>query len=93
MYTQNAAAKPATSGLAWYKGGYNMIDEKKFNYALASLDKAGQHQKTTKDKSYYYGMLTMLQIIVSDGWKNDVFVRRSDSGSHYIFDKTAEGRI
>lgn len=46
-----------------------MIDEKRFNYALASLDKAGQHQKATKDKSYYYGMLTMLQIIVSDGWK------------------------
>lgn len=34
-----------------------MIDEKRFNYALASLDKAGQHQKATKDKSYYYGML------------------------------------
>lgn len=70
-----------------------MIDEKKFSYALASLDKAGQRQKTTKDKAYYDGMLTMLRIIVSDGWQNDVFVRRSDSGSHYIFDKTAEGRI
>ena len=70
-----------------------MIDEKRFNYALASLDKAGQHQKTTKDKSYYYGMLTMLQILVSDGWKIDVFVRRCDSGLRYIFDKTAEGRI
>ena len=70
-----------------------MIDEKRFNYALASLDKAGQHQKTTKDKSYYYGMLTMLQIIVSDGWKNDVFVRRSDSGSHYIFEMSYKSLI
>ena len=70
-----------------------MINEKGLNYALASLDKAGQHQKTTKNKSYYYGMLTMLQIIVSNGWQDDVFVRRSDSGLHYIFDKTAEGRI
>ena len=70
-----------------------MIDEKRFSYALAELDKAGKRQKTTKDKAYYDGMLTMLRIIVSDGWQNDVFVRRSDSGSHYIFDKTAEGRI
>lgn len=70
-----------------------MIDEKRFSYALAELDKAGQRQKTTKDKAYYNGMLTMLRVIVSDGWQNDVFVRRSDSGSHYIFDKTAEGRI
>lgn len=60
---------------------------------LLRLIKPDNTKKTTKDKSYYYGMLTMLQIIVSDGWKNDVFVRRSDSGSHYIFDKTAEGRI
>ena len=70
-----------------------MIDEKRFSYALAELNKAGQRQKTTKDKAYYNGMLTMLRIIVSDGWQDDVFVRRSDSGSHYIFDKTAEGRI
>lgn len=70
-----------------------MIDEKRFNCALAALDKAGQHQKTAKDKAYYDGMLTMLRIIVSNGWQDDVFVRRSDSGSHYIFDKTAEGRI
>lgn len=70
-----------------------MIDEKRFSCALAALDKAGQRQKTVKDKSYYDGMLTMLRIVVSDGWQNDVFVRRSDSGSHYIFDKTAEGRI
>lgn len=70
-----------------------MIDEKKFSCALAALDKAGLHQKTAKDKAYYDGMLTMLRIIVSNGWQNDVFVRRSDSGSHYIFDKTAEGRI
>lgn len=70
-----------------------MIDEKRFSCALAALDKAGQRQKTAKDKAYYYGMLTMLRIIVSDGWRNDVFVRRSDSGVHYIFDKTAEGRI
>lgn len=70
-----------------------MIDEKRFSYALTELDKAGQRQKTTKDKAYYSGMLTMLRIIVSDGWQDDVFVRRSDSGSHYIFDKTAEGRI
>lgn len=70
-----------------------MIDEKRFSCALATLDKAGQRQKTTKDKAYYDGMLTMLRIIVSDGWQNDVFVRRSDSGSHYIFDKTTEGRI
>lgn len=59
----------------------------------AALDKAGQHQKTAKDKAYYDGMLTMLRVIVSNGWQDDVFVRRSDSGSHYIFDKTAEGRI
>ncbi len=70
-----------------------MIDEKRFSCALAALDKAGQRQKTTKDKAYYDGMLTMLRIIVSNGWQDDVFVRRSDSGSHYIFDKTAEGRI
>ena len=70
-----------------------MIDEKRFSCALAELDKAGQRQKTTKDKAYYDGMLTMLRIIVSDGWQNDVFVRRSDSGSHYIFDKAAKGRI
>lgn len=71
-----------------------MIDEKRrFSYALAELDKAGQRQKTAKDKAYYDGMLTMSRIIVSDGWQNDVFVRRSGSGSHYIFDKTAEGRI
>lgn len=70
-----------------------MTDEKKFSYALSALDKAGQHQKTAKDKAYYDGMLTMLRVIVSDGWQNDVFVRRSDNGSHYIFDKTAEGRI
>lgn len=70
-----------------------MIDEKRFSCALAALDKAGKRQKTAKDKAYYDGMLTMLRIIVSDGWQNDVFVRRSDSGSHYIFDKTAEGRI
>lgn len=48
-----------------------MIDEKRFNYALASLDKAGQHQKTTKDKSYYYGMLTMLQNIIFPAVGND----------------------
>lgn len=70
-----------------------MIDEKIFSCALAALDKAGKRQKTTKDKAYYNGMLTMLRIIVSDGWQNDVFVRRSDSGAHYIFDKTAEGCI
>lgn len=70
-----------------------MIDEKRFSCALAALDKAGQRQKTTKDKAYYDGMLTMLRIIISNGWQNDVFVRRSDSGSHYIFDKTAQGRI
>lgn len=70
-----------------------MIDEKRFSRALAALDKAGQHQKTAKDKAYYDGMLTMLRIIVSNGWQDDIFVRRSDSGSHYIFDKTAEGRI
>lgn len=93
MYTQSAAAKPVTSVLAWYKGDYNMIDEKRFSYALAALDKAGQHQKTAKDKAYYDGMLTMLRVIVSNGWQDDIFVRRSDSGSHYIFDKTAEGRI
>ena len=44
-----------------------MIDEKRFSYALAELNKAGQRQKTTKDKAYYNGMLTMLHIIVSDG--------------------------
>jgi hypothetical protein len=70
-----------------------MINEKRFNCALAALDKAGQHQKTAKDKAYYEGMITMLRIIASNGWQDDVFVRRSDSGSHYIFDKTAEGRI
>ena len=70
-----------------------MINQKEINCALAALDKAGQRQKTIKDKAYYDGMLTMLRIIVSDGWQNDVFVRRSDSGTHYIFDKTAEGRI
>lgn len=70
-----------------------MINQKEINCALAALDKAGQRQKTTKDKAYYDGMLTMLRIIVSDGWQNDVFVRRSDRGFHYIFDKTAEGRI
>lgn len=70
-----------------------MIREKSFSCALAVLDKAGQHQKTAKDKAYYDGMLTMLRVIVSNGWQDDVFVRRSDSGSHYIFDKTAEGRI
>ncbi|WP_418851882.1 hypothetical protein [Prevotella sp.] len=70
-----------------------MIDEKRFNCALDALDKAGQRQKTAKDKAYYCGMLTMLRIIVSDGWQNDIFVRRSDSGSHYIFDKTAKDRI
>lgn len=70
-----------------------MIDEKRFSYALAALDKAGQHQKTAKDKAYYDGMLTMLRVIVSNGWQDDIFVRRSDSGTHYIFDKTAEGRI
>ena len=70
-----------------------MINQKGIDFALATLDKAGQRQKTAKDKAYYDGMLTMLRIIVSDGWQNDVFVRRSDSGSHYIFNKTAEGRI
>lgn len=70
-----------------------MINQKEIDCALSALDKAGQRQKTTKDRAYYDGMLTMLRIIVSDGWQNDVFVRRSDSGFHYIFDKTAEGRI
>lgn len=70
-----------------------MINEKRFSCALAALDKAGQHQKTAKDKAYYEGMITMLRIIASNGWQDDVFVRRSDSGPHYIFDKTAEGRI
>ena len=70
-----------------------MINQKEIDCALAALDKAGQRQKTAKDKAYYEGMLTMLRIIVSDGWQNDIFVRRSNSGSHYIFDKTAEGRI
>lgn len=70
-----------------------MIDQKTIDYALATLDKEGQRQKTAKDRAYYDGMLTMLRIIVSDGWQNDVFVRKGNSGSHYIFDKTAEGRI
>lgn len=70
-----------------------MIDQKTIDYALATLDKEGQRQKTAKDKAYYDGMLTMLRVIVSNGWQDDVFVRRSDSGTHYIFDKTAEGRI
>lgn len=70
-----------------------MTDKKRFSCALAALDKAGQHQKTAKDKAYYDGMLTMLRVIVSNGWQDDIFVRRSDSGTHYIFDKTAEGRI
>lgn len=70
-----------------------MIDQKTIDYALATLDKEGQRQKTAKDRAYYDGMLTMLRVIVSNGWQDDVFVRRSDSGSHYIFDKTAEGRI
>ena len=70
-----------------------MINEKRFSCALAALDKSGQHQKTAKDKAYYEGMITMLRIIASNGWQDDVFVRRSDSGAHYIFDKTAEGRI
>lgn len=70
-----------------------MIGKKAIDCALATLDKDGQRQKTAKDRAYYNGMLTMLRIIVSDGWQNDVFVRKDNSGSHYIFDKTAEGRI
>ena len=45
------------------------------------------------DEKRFNGMLTMLRVIVSNGWQDDIFVRRSDSGTHYIFDKTAEGRI
>lgn len=70
-----------------------MIDQKTINYALSTLDKEGQRQKTAKDRAYYDGMLTMLRIIVSGGWQNDIFVRKDNSGAHYIFDKTAEGRI
>ena len=70
-----------------------MIDQKTIDYALTTLDKEGQRQKTAKDRADYDGMLTMLRIIVSGGWQNDVFVRKDNSGSHYIFDKTAEGRI
>lgn len=70
-----------------------MIDKKTIEYALSTLDKESQRQKTAKDRAYYDGMLTMLRIIVSGGWQNDVFVRKDNSGAHYIFDKTAEGRI
>ena len=69
------------------------MTKKTIDFALAMLDKESQRQKTAKDRAYYDGMLTMLRIIVSDGWQNDVFVRKDSSESHYIFDKTAEGRI
>ena len=70
-----------------------MIDQKTIDYALATLDKEGQRKKTAKDRAYYDGMLTMLRIIVSDGWKNDVFVRKDNSGAHYIFDNRMVIRI
>lgn len=68
-----------------------MIDKKTIDYALSTLDKEGQRQKTAKDRAYYDGMLTMLRIIVSDGWQNDVFVRKDNSGAHYIFAKPPKG--
>jgi hypothetical protein len=69
-----------------------MIDEKKFAPALAALDKAYQHQKNAKDKAYYDGMLTMLKIVVSNGWTEDILVRKGEN-FHYIFDETDPAHI